>query len=304
MIKRVIYIGNPALLKTKDEQLLIEFTSGENKGETKVIPIEDIGLVEIDHYQVMISHGAMNRLIENNTLVLICNSKHIPSGLMLPFEGHTTFSETLRSQVSATEPLTKQLWQQTVKSKIFNQAKSLEYAGENSNALKELLKEVKSGDTTNTEGRAANIYWRKFFGNDSDFKRRRFGSPPNHLLNYGYAILRSVIARSIVGSGLLPALGIHHKNKYNPMCLADDIMEPYRPYVDKLVLDIVTEFDGDIPAELDKNLKSKLLIIPVMDIEINNEKSPLLIATNKTTSSLAKCFLCKTRKLEYPQFHY
>ena len=160
--------------------------------------------------------------------------------------------------------------------------------------------EVKSGDSDNHEAVAAVYYWKNIFQLFPEFKRERFGPPPNNLLNYGYAILRAVMARSLVASGLLPTLGIFHKNQYNAYCLADDIMEPYRPFVDKVVLNIVN-LNGNF-LELTPNMKKELLNIPAMDVQINNEKSPLMIAVQKTTASLVKCFEGKQRKILYPEF--
>jgi len=159
---------------------------------------------------------------------------------------------------------------------------------------------VKSGDSDNLEARAAAYYWANMFPDIPEFRRGREGVPPNNLLNYGYAILRAVVARSLVGSGLLPTLGIHHHNRYNAYCLADDIMEPYRPFVDKLVVEIVDS--GEDITELSKLIKSKLLNIPVLDVQINNQRSPLMIAVGLTTASLAKCYLGEVRKISYPSF--
>jgi CRISPR-associated protein Cas1 len=160
-------------------------------------------------------------------------------------------------------------------------------------------KKVRSGDPDNFEGRAAAYYWKNFFPIIPDFIRDRFGEPPNNLLNYGYAILRAIVARGLVGSGLLPTLGIHHSNKYNAYCLADDVMEPYRPFVDKLVLEIVS--NGEDFYELTTSIKKQLLSIPVIDIMIGGEKSPLMVGVQTTTASVAKCFEGKARKIIYPE---
>lgn len=202
-------------------------------------------------------------------------------------------------QIDASLPLKKQLWQQTIQAKIANQATALsqERFCEVSN-MRKWAADVKSGDIENLEGRAAVYYWQNLFGHIPGFRRDREGVPPNNLLNYGYAILRAVVARGLVGSGLLPTLGIHHHNRYNAYCLADDIMEPYRPYVDKLVCEIISE-NNDY-AELTKEIKAKLLSIPVLDVNIGGERSPLMIAVGQTTASLYKCFSGELRKITYP----
>ena len=159
--------------------------------------------------------------------------------------------------------------------------------------------DVKSGDPDNTEARAAVYYWKSLFCHIPGFVREREGVPPNGLLNYGYAILRAVIARSLVASGMLPTLGIHHHNRYNAYCLADDIMEPYRPYVDRLVYDITEQYGVDI--ELTKDIKAELLSIPTLDVTIAGKKSPLLVGAAPTTASLYKCFSGELRKIAYPE---
>jgi CRISPR-associated protein Cas1 len=225
----------------------------------------------------------------------------MPVGLHLPLSGNTLQSERFMAQIEASLPLKKQLWQQTVQAKITNQAYVLQQNRNISTKnMQKWASDVKSGDSDNLEGRAAVFYWSNLFPDIKDFKRGREEAPPNNLLNYGYAILRAVIARSLVASGLLPTLGIHHHNRYNAYCLADDIMEPYRPFIDKLVVEIV---DGGINfRELSKEIKVKLLNIPVVDVIINGQRSPLMIAAGQTTASLAKCYLGESRKIAYPSF--
>ena len=158
---------------------------------------------------------------------------------------------------------------------------------------------VKSGDSENMEARAATYYWRNIFPNLPHFIRGKDEEPPNNLLNYGYAILRACVARGLVASGLLPTFGIHHHNRYNAYCLADDIMEPYRPYVDELVFDIMARV-GDY-SELTRDIKAELLVIPSIDVVIEGKRSPLMIAVGQTTASLNKCFSGEMRKISYPE---
>lgn len=296
MIKRTLYFGNPAYLKTKDEQLVFE---GADTGETKSLPIEDIGVVILDHQQITISQALIAKLLANNVAFITCDNSHHPTGMLLNLDGNTLQSQKFQAQLEATIPLKKQLWQQTVSCKINNQAALLETARVPVKKMRNWASEVKSGDSDNHEAVAAVYYWKNIFQLFPDFKRERYGDPPNNILNYGYAILRAIVARSIVASGMLPTLGIFHKNQYNAYCLADDIMEPYRPFVDKVVLNIVN-LNGKF-LELTPNMKKELLNIPAMDVMINKEKSPLMVAVQKTTASLSKCFEGNQRKILYPE---
>ena len=245
----------------------------------------------------------MGELLDNNVAIITCDKNRMPSGLMLPLSGNTTQSERFRHQIDASLPLKKQLWQQTIQAKILNQSAVLhQQRGLECGNMEAWAKQVKSGDADNLEGRAAAFYWQNLFVNIKSFHRDREGVPPNNLLNYGYAILRAVVARSLVGSGLLPTLGIHHHNRYNAYCLADDIMEPYRPYVDKLIAEMVDS--GMDISKLTTNIKSKLLSIPVLDVVINGRRSPLMIGVGMTTASLYKCYSGEIRKIAYPTMEW
>jgi CRISPR-associated protein Cas1 len=191
------------------------------------------------------------------------------------------------------------MWQQTINMKIKNQAAMLDAIGVETKNMAYWADSVKSGDPNNYEARAAVYYWANIFPDIDHFKRDRYGDTPNSLLNYGYAILRGIVARSLVGSGLLTALGIHHRNKYNPYCLADDIMEPYRPYVDLIVCEIMAE--GTENEGLSKENKIQLLSIATMDVMMDEQKSPLMIAVQRTTASVRKCFEGESRKIIYPK---
>ena len=278
-------------------QMLVEFQEKEEKAPASV-PIEDIGLVVLDNQQIMLSNALIMALNENNSAVISCDASHLPYGLMLPMFSHHAFTEKFYCQLEASVPLKKNLWQQTVVAKIENQASLLRKINAPTDKMDFLVRQVNSGDTQNVEGRAAAYYWDTLFG-ETSFIRHRFGEPPNNMLNYGYAILRAVVARSLVGSGLFPTLGIHHHNKYNPYCLADDIMEPYRPYVDELILKIIEE--EPVFEELTTKLKKRLLEIPVIDIEIEGKSSPLMVGVQRTTASLASCFSGEIRKVIYPE---
>jgi len=299
MIKRTLYFGNEAYLSTKDEQLVVNFPDKEKPSAR--VPIEDIGVVILDHYRLTYSQSMVTKLLHNNVALVTCNERHLPQGLMLNLEGNHVQTERFTAQIDASLPLKKNLWQQTVKAKILNQAWLLKQKGIEVENMKYWAGKVSSGDPENYEGRAAAYYWKHLFKeNINDFTRGRFDAEPNNLLNYGYAILRAVIARNLVASGMLPTLGIHHRNKYNAYCLADDIMEPYRPFVDQLVLQIL-ERKLDI-YDLNKELKQQLLQIPVVDVVINEKSSPLMVASQQTTASLHQCFAGGVRKIKYPSF--
>ena len=303
MIKRTLCFTNPAYLSLKNEQLVVKIpqSDGDKQSEkVTTVPIEDIGVVVIDNRQITITSAVMDALLENNCALITCDAKSLPVGLLLPLCGNTTQSERFRYQIDASLPLKKQLWQQTVQAKICNQAEVLSKCTDAEiGCMQVWSKEVKSGDSDNLEGRAAAYYWKKLFGHIADFNRDREGVPPNKLLNYGYAILRAVVARALVSSGMLPTLGIHHHNRYNAYCLADDIMEPYRPYVDEMVFNLVKE--RGLPEEgLTKEWKAELLKIPVLDVVISGKRSPLMIAVTQTTASLYRCYCGESRKIVYP----
>jgi CRISP-associated protein Cas1 len=301
MIKRTLHFSNPAYLSLKDRQLQIDLphlkTLGEKESK-KQVPIEDIGIILLDHQQITITHGCIAALLEKNAAIITCNHSHLPTGMLLPFDGHNTQSETFRYQIEATQPLKKQLWQQTIQAKILNQAAVLAQRGIAHDNMLHWVKQVKSGDPENYEGRAAAYYWKNVFPKKIEFFRGREGDPPNNLLNYGYAILRAIVARGLVCSGLLPTLGIHHRNKYNAYCLADDIMEPYRPYVDEIVLGIIDR--GENFLELGTAIKTQLLSIATVDVKFDKTTSPLMVGLQSTTASLAKCYQGKSRKISYP----
>lgn len=308
MIKKTLYFGNPAYLSMSNKQMIVKLPEVENaevpdsfKERSKAsISIEDIGVVIIDNKRITITHGLIEELLENNVALITCDSARMPVGLMLPLCGHSTQTEHFREQIEATQPLKKQLWQQTIKAKIKNQATLLELTRDiDSTPMFKWADNVKSGDPDNYEAQAAAYFWMNIFPEIPDFRRHREGIPPNNLLNYGYAILRAVIARAIVSSGMLPSLGIFHRNKYNAYCLADDIMEPYRPVVDKVVIDIVDS--GVDISELNIELKQMLLSIPAQDVMMNGKRRPLLVAASQTAASLYKCFSGEFRKIVYPE---
>ena len=309
MIKKTLCFSNPIYLSLRNAQLVLHIPEVENnktlpeaikKEAERTIPIEDIGVVILDNRRITITSGVMEALLENNCAVITCNQKSMPIGLLLPLSGNTIQNERFHSQLEASLPLRKQLWQQTIKQKIFNQEHTLRInTDKETNCMRVWSNDVRSGDPDNLEARAAAYYWKNLFTEYPNFVRDREGIPPNNLLNYGYAILRAIIARALVGSGLLPTLGIHHHNRYNAYCLADDIMEPYRPYVDQLVLDIIHNYTEI--SDITREIKMQLLSIPILDVVINGKRSPLMIAVQQTTASLAKCFAGESKRISYPE---
>ena len=300
MINKTLFFGNPAYLSVKNSQLVVKRTDHETQQEVvRTVPIEDIGVVVLEDRQITITNVALDALLQNNCAVITCDEKHMPAGMLLPLEGNTIQSERFANQIEASLPLKKQLWQQTVQAKIRNQASVLKrMSGVEVGCMLAWANDVKSGDSDNLEGRAAAYYWKNIFPSLPGFTRDREGEMPNNLLNYGYAIVRAVVARSLVASGLLPTLGIHHHNRYNAYCLADDIMEPYRPYVDVLVINIMRS--GMDYGELTPDLKKQLLGLPVTEVLIGGQRSPLMVAASQTTASLCKCYSGELRKIVYP----
>lgn len=309
MIKRTLYFGNPSYLSLKNSQLVLKFPEVQNNStlpdnfkqmQERTFPIEDLGVVILDHKQITITQALLTALLDNNCAVITCDERRMPTGLMLPLESNTLQEQRFTEQLNASLPLRKQLWQQTVGQKIANQAAILrEHTQTEIGKMLQWAKSVKSGDSENLEARAAAYYWKNIFPNDMSFVRDREGDYPNNLLNYGYAIVRAVVARALVGTGLLPTLGIHHHNRYNAYCLADDIMEPYRPYVDKKVLEIMSAFPDE--TTLTKEIKAELLQIPTMEVRINGARSPLMIAASTSATSLQKCYAGLAKKLIYPE---
>lgn len=313
MIKKTLYFGNPAYLRLEEDQLRIE--PGRNAHSPTYdeltglaqrrlegiirIPIEDIGVVVLDSPQITLTEALIRMLITHNIVILHCDDKHLPVGFSMGFLANQTHTETLKWQIEASLPLKKQLWKQTIQAKLQNQAAVLKTLNLPNEPILHWSEQVLSGDSNNLEARAAAYYWKTLFIDEPDFRRHRTGNEPNNLLNYAYAILRAVVARALVSSGLYPSLGIFHKNKYNPFCLADDIMEPYRPLADLVVYRLWETLDH-WEGELSTDLKKELLQLPVMDITLEEFKGPLLVAMSRTTASLVRCYEGSGRKISYP----
>ena len=301
MIKRTICIENACFLKYSNQQMVVSYShiKGMEDKPDKTVPIEDLGMLVLEHQQISLTHYLLDKLVSANVAVVTCNESHHPTGLLMPLESNTLQSERFRAQIEASEPLKKQLWQQTVKAKISNQAAVLKKWDGKYRLLINLADSVKSGDADNNEAVAAVHYWQNLFPPAWNFYRKRDGVPPNNLLNYGYSIIRAGMARAIVGAGLLPTLGIFHRNRYNAYCLADDLMEPYRPYVDMVVRAIIDKTSA--VDNLTQELKVELLNIPTLDVQLAGDKSPLMVAMQRTAVSVAKCYAGEQRKMLLPE---
>lgn len=268
--------------------------------ETRTISLGDVGMILLEHPQISVTHAVIQRCMLEGVVLVNCDDRHLPQGLMLPLVGHVEMQERHQQQLEASKPLRKQLWAQTVQAKIRNQDGLLQSRGVKIPRMQRLARDVVSGDTSNCEAQAAAIYWPALFDTFPDFVRDRYGEPPNHLLNYGYAILRAMMARALVAGGLILALGIHHRNKYNPLCLVDDIMEPYRPYVDALVCGLCDEgLDSDT---MTISHKTRLLGMASLDVRMEGLQSPLWNAVIRSAQSLQRCFAGSARKLLYPDY--
>lgn len=293
MLKRALFFSTPYDLNLKDNQMIIR-KKDDISGLRKNVPVEDIGFVILEDCRTSITLPLLNFLSDNNVAVIFCGGNRMPNAMLMNLDSNTTQGETYRAQADAGEPLKKGLWKQIIELKIRNQANLLYKLGLGGDKLKPYYRNVKSGDTDNREGAAAKIYWTALFGRD--FVRSREGPMPNDMLNYGYTILRAAVARSLMGSGLFPAFGIFHRNRYNSFPLADDVMEPYRPYVDEVVFSIYAEGGG----ALTKCVKERLLKILFADTRFGKITKPLDVGLSVTTASLARCFLGMQKKITYP----
>ena len=295
MIKRTLLLGKPMYVRTEHEQLVLEL---DDHAASR--PIEDLGFVVVEHPRVRFSTPALQKLAAANVVVVFCGEDYLPSSLLLPLDQHYVSGKHTRAQVSASRPLNKQLWQQTVKAKLRAQAQALDLLTDGGEPLRRLARRVRSGDPDNLEAEAARRYWSVVFhGHVDGFTRDRMGDSPNELLNYGYAILRSATARAIVGAGLHPTFGIHHRNQYNAFCLADDLMEPYRPAVDLLVVGMLREGIA-LAGEITPEHKRRLLEVTQVETERDGKRGSLMVALQRSAWSLAGCFVGTHKRISYP----
>ncbi|MDE7006423.1 MAG: type II CRISPR-associated endonuclease Cas1 [Alistipes sp.] len=292
MLKRALFFSTPYCLSLRNGQLIVH--TKEAPEMQKSIPIEDIGAIILEDQQTTVTLPLLNALSDNNVAVIFCGNDRMPNAMLMNLDSNKTQGESYRAQAEASEPLKKSIWKQIVEAKIRNQAALLRKLGKDGDKLKPYYMNVKSGDTDNREGIAAKIYWTELFGRE--FIRMREGAEPNNLLNYGYTILRAAVARSLMGSGLLPAFGIFHRNRYNAFPLADDLMEPYRPYVDELAYHL----HAAGKSQLTKEVKGELLRLLFVDTRFDKVLRPLDVGLTFTSASLAKCFAGTQKKILYP----
>ena len=292
MLKCTLVFSNPMNLSLKNQQIVIAYR--DSPDEKVTVPIEDVGVVLLEHQHTNISLPLLNALVEGDVQVVICNAKGMPSAMFQGMNSNNLQGETLRNQIACGEVLKKQLWKQIVEAKIKNQAALLDNVGEDGNVLRPFYSNVKSGDTDNREGIAARIYFQHLFGDN--FVRNRDEPGVNALLNYGYTILRAATCRAIVTSGLLPAIGIFHHNRSNAYPLADDLMEPFRHFVDSVVYDLAMHSK----TELTKDVKGELISVLYADTSFRNVKRPLSVGLSMTTASMAKCLAKEQGILNLP----
>lgn len=292
MIKRIIEVSNPARLALKNQQMVIN----REEVEPALVPIEDLGILILDHPQISHTQGLLLACSENNVAVLVCDNKHLPVAILLPFESNSLHTRILAQQVQITVPIRKRLWQAIVKAKISEQAKVLQHVAGDSQPLSSYITRVRSGDPENVEAQAARVYWQRLFG--TTFHRDKDLTGINTLLNYGYAVMRAAVARAIVSTGLHPSLGLHHHNQYNNFCLADDLLEPLRPAIDLKVFEISKSINDE--PELTPDNKRALLEILSSDCIINKQKLPLMAALHYYAASVRKVIFNENKQLEIP----
>jgi len=285
MAKQTLVFESPKELSLKDNMIVIKDRDTE---EMTLRSLEDIRLIMIDNHSVRITVPLISRLSKLNIGVVFCDEKHMPTAMLMDLESNSLQSKRFRYQLSASKPTNKQIWKQIVEAKIRNQSLLLEKKGFGKVLLAVYYNNVKSGDTTNREGVAAKVYWSKLMG--KGVIRDRYGLPPNSLLNYGYALLRSMMARCIMNAGLLPTIGIFHHNSYDAFPLADDLMEPYRPYVDYKVTSLMEEGLVDVCRES----KKQLLEMFYQDIPAN--------AMAMSASTLAGIYEGNGKIIVFPDF--
>jgi CRISPR-associated protein Cas1 len=298
VIKRTIEISRePAHLCVRLNQLTLR------RGEQTIgsIPCEDIGAVVVDHPQATYTHAALATLAQADATLVVCGRDHLPVAILIPLANHTQVVWRVKEQIAAGKPLCKRLWQQIVRAKINAQADNLLTDSPSERRLRQLANDVRSGDPTNCEAQAAKIYWSAWLTESPEaqasFRRDPDGAGTNGLLNYGYAVLRAAVARAVVAAGLVPSLGLHHSNRSNAFCLADDLMEPLRPLVDERVRQLLFAGHND----LDQPTKAVLLELLAVATETDDGQGPLLVALHRYAASLVHCFQGTARHLEIPQ---
>ncbi len=294
MSKRIIYIGSPFYIKTQDLQLVLTNTV---TGEISSIPIEDISVIELDNPQITITSYCLRELMDHKVVLIQCDYYHRPSGMMVPISASTLMTQRTLIQAKMKSELKSVLWKSVIQNKIRNQISVLNSLNRQTERLKNLMESTEKADKTNREAQAAKYYWKNLF---EDFSRDPDGDYPNNLLNYGYSLIRAMFAREIVAAGLVPALGIYHKNKYNSFCLADDLMEPYRQFVDLKVYQFCKQNPEEHSLILNKKHKKYLLEILTMEVEIEKQRKSIINAVQDSVMSFVKSIELENEQLIYP----
>jgi CRISPR-associated protein Cas1 len=294
MIKRIVEISQAkTYLSVRYGQLLLK-QNGELQSS---IPCEDIGVLLVDHQGTSYTHCVFTELLRCGAAIVLCGNNHHPTGMLLPIESNSIQTERFRHQIKVKEPVKKRLWKQIIQAKIKHQAS---LAGKDSDIYKSLMTlrhHVRSGDPENIEAQASRKFWPAYL-QDVTFHRNIDGPPPNNMLNYGYMVMRAAVARALCSAGLLPSLGIHHRNRYNAFCLADDLLEPFRGFVESKVRDIFQD-NGPID-DLDQPTKAKLLEVLYEEVNIGGFKGPLMVGLHRTAASLQRCFAGEQKNLDLP----
>lgn len=295
MTERIIDLAEePARLNVRNHCLVI---AREEQPEI-TIPLGEVAALALSNPRVSLTHAALAGLAEAGAVVIVCNDKHMPAAMLLPLEAHFIQSERFALQTQAPLPLRKRLWQSVVRAKIRAQARVLTQVRGGDAGLPLLIPKVRSGDPGNVEGEAARRYWQALFA-DRAFRRSRSGGDQNVLLNYGYAVLRAIIARAICASGLHPSIGLHHHNRYDAFCLADDLMEPFRPLVDRTVVTYCDCAGADTP--LDKAAKMALVGTLMGRFTASGEERTLFDIAGRVAADLVGAFSGKRRSLVFPE---
>jgi CRISPR-associated protein Cas1 len=294
MIKRIVEVSNPSYLHLKHKQLIIE----QNHQKVAQVSIEDIGVLILENSAISVTQPLIIECQKNNVAIIFCDEKHLPYSTILPIaEGNNLHQKILKQQINISEPMRKNLWKQIIQQKIKNQANTLKQFNKNAGRLKKLAQEVKSADSTNTEGLAAQYYWKELFG--KKFIRNQNADGINAILNYGYSIIRAMIARSIVASGLHPAIGLFHHNQYNGLCLADDLMEPFRPWVDAIAYQLYQE---DENIQITQTVKTPFLNLISETVVLKDKNMPLMVSVHYLMADLKRNFTKESKKLLYPHW--
>lgn len=297
MIKKIIEISQARRhLAVRLGQLIIK----ENGTEISTIPCEDIGVLLVDHSGVTYTHSVFTELLQCGAAIVLCGGNHQPNGMLLPLESNTLQAERFAQQIEAKEPVKKKLWQQVIRAKIKHQAKIVGRDSDVYKSLMALREQVRSGDPDNIEAQASRKFWPVYIQDIiSEFHRNIDGRPPNNMLNYGYMVMRAAVARALCSAGLLPCLGIHHHNRYNAFCLADDIMEPFRGFVEskvKQICEVETAVD-----DLTQTIKAQLLEVLYQEVMIGETSGPLMVGLHRTAASLMRCFAGEQKEIDLPE---